>query len=510
MALDPRLSPTDYAGDFDVQEAELQRQRQLLQAMALRDQGTQSQMVSGHYIPSGWLGALADVASQGIRASGQGHLAAQESELNKARDAAFLTQMAKQPTGTPGRAATPGLSMEGVVQDMPSEAVAAKEPTREEMLRWALGFRGLGQMGNKMAETAMSRLTTQPKMELKEVIDPSSGRKTHVAVDINALQPGQQIGGVEAPNLQFHMGVGEGSNTHQAYVFNPGTGKSSKFGPESTTVPTDAMMIEYLMKNNGVPRDEATSLTLGWRKYLQTPTNIVPTNILDLYKSGGGGAAPGAAPPAGQGSTPAPGVRAPAGASVSAAPAGETLTGIYAPKGGPSGSISLDPNNLGGQERLAKDVELYGKRLQDTHLPAAENALSRVETIIAKFPKGDIPGVGYLGNRPVASVFRDDAQDVQSAIQIFKALKLRADAGLSQTNPELANVLKSMGVGDFQSEKTFRTAMGRLREAVDIDLNTIHKSFDPQVRKRYEDNSRKGSESSESEMDRMRRLAGGG
>src|SRR5262245_10059128 len=100
LGLTASLLPTSFPGDFDVEQNSLQRQRALINALA-KNLSLQPQMVSGHYVGPGWLGALSQALAGAGQGAGEAYYTKQEQELAARRSKAASDWFDRMPMGTP-------------------------------------------------------------------------------------------------------------------------------------------------------------------------------------------------------------------------------------------------------------------------------------------------------------------------------------------------------------------------------------------------------------------------
>lgn len=472
--LSASLTPTDFPGDFDVEQNDILRRRALL-GLNSQKPILQPQEVSGHYISPGWLGALVQALQGGLGAYGQGKLTQEEQGLAARRSKAATDWFAQMPMGTPASpgSAQPPAELGGGPAMPATDAVA---PSRAEVASWATRGAGISPMTNKIAEGAVNKMVAGPSYAVEAGFD-NNGREVKYIWDKNANQIVGTLGG---PKMQATAHESTGPNgRQQTVVLDSNTGHQiGTLGPERKPNPTAEMQNTGFYKDTfGIGAPQAATLAGNLMTTTPVPQggSLMATNKVEL--SGGAGAPapgaaapPGAAPVATPSAAPTPGGQPPA-----------SLTGPYAaPAPTAPGMRTVVPGS-GGAQRLQTDIEQLQGKLTAEKLPQVEATIGPVKELLTKYPEGKVPGVGRLYNVIPAGLQGKEAEDVRTKIEIFKSEITRQAAGLSQTAPELAQVLKTLAQTPFSSEHAFRGAVENVEAVIAARRKNIEAGFDPQA-----------------------------
>jgi hypothetical protein len=249
-------------GDFEVQQAAIERKRAIAEALTKRSLSAdrQGQMVSGHYIAPNWTEGVNDILSAYVGAKKSKELDEQSSELKdqyqsglKAAVTDYMRTRDGYSRSTPLTEVTPDGS-----QGAPVTEQVAGDPRAAIVEAMTSQYKPLQALGQaEMSQLGKSTLTQKDILGLagESKYDPDSVRQAALTGDINQLRParkdhvinGQLVqGGAGAPVVRGDfrdkfaepsiVGVNEGKPVFGQK--NMATGEA-KFAPLGTTVNVD-------------------------------------------------------------------------------------------------------------------------------------------------------------------------------------------------------------------------------------------------------------------------------
>jgi hypothetical protein len=148
------------------------------------------------------------------------------------------------------------------------------------------------------------------------------------------------------------------------------------------------------------------------------------------------------------------------------------------------------------QNQLRQGLKDYRARIDE--LAPIIQGVNSLDATLAGLdnPNKNIPGIGAIegGTGPIASVtryakdlFSDDqqAQNIHSTFTQSIAPLIREQAGLAQTQIELARVEQQFGATWLNDENVFRQQYPKIKAAIKRDLEALHATTLPQVRDYY-------------------------
>lgn len=302
----------------------------------------------------------------------------------------------------------------------------------------------------------------------------------------------------------LHIGGGAGKNGkwQVSEIYDAKTGLPQKAwvntdDPSQAPVPiggnhavppdTHQKDVEYLMKTLGLTQRQATEVAFGLNKSVVIPPGGTAStmNALDAAGvppaptggmvpgplGGAAGSSPGMVPQGIGAGVPAPQPtknNAPQGANLSGLPEGITPGGPYdtRTRGGKGITVPEGAGARLGQEKLREDAAALNQKIVSSEEARYEAALSKVEGIIAKHPKG-IPGIGVGMSAVPDPLLSAAGKEVRTAIQPLVSTQALMQGGKTLTPNEQEMIRKLTGTGFMNSESQLRQAVGQLREIFD-------------------------------------------
>ena len=144
------------------------------------------------------------------------------------------------------------------------------------------------------------------------------------------------------------------------------------------------------------------------------------------------------------------------------------------------------------EKSIDSDVMKMGDRwVKDANITETEQALVRMEKLIAKYPK-DIPGIDmweqFAGGKILGSIFNtpggQESLAVMQALGAIKNALLKERSGAAVTESELKRFTVEVS-GAFPNDSAVRRFIAELRTAMDKEKAHIAGGFRPEVRNRY-------------------------
>ena len=151
-----------------------------------------------------------------------------------------------------------------------------------------------------------------------------------------------------------------------------------------------------------------------------------------------------------------------------------------------------ETNNAVVEKSINNDVIKMGDRwIKDANITETEQALLRMEKLIAKYPK-DIPGIDWWERNVTAKIMGSVLQfpDGEEAVAVVQALSaitnalLKERSGAAVTESELIRFQKEVQ-GGFANDAAVRRFIAELRAAMNREKAHIEGAFRPEVADRY-------------------------
>lgn len=123
-------------------------------------------------------------------------------------------------------------------------------------------------------------------------------------------------------------------------------------------------------------------------------------------------------------------------------------------------------------------------------------ALKLANTVMGKYPKGDIPGVGGIENIRAGGIGTlathlpvigsgADGRDVQSKLAPLQNMMLNIRSGQAVTDPELQRALVEAGLTKFSTDEDLRAALPNIIKTYQQSVNNLTAGYSPEVIAEY-------------------------
>ena len=151
-----------------------------------------------------------------------------------------------------------------------------------------------------------------------------------------------------------------------------------------------------------------------------------------------------------------------------------------------------ETNNATVEKSINNDVIKMGDRwVKDANITETEQALLRMEKLIAKYPK-DIPGIDiweqFASGKVLGSIFNtpggQESLAVMQALGAIKNALLKERSGAAVTESELKRFTVEVS-GAFPNDSAVRRFITELRAAMNREKAHIEGAFRPEVANRY-------------------------
>ena len=129
------------------------------------------------------------------------------------------------------------------------------------------------------------------------------------------------------------------------------------------------------------------------------------------------------------------------------------------------------------QNRIQREDQARGNRLlkftgqlENSGIPQLEKQLQPIEEMLAKYPKGDVPGFtrtsNTLSNAGLGFTLNPQEQANRQMVQSLANVQLKDRSGAAVTNPEWERFKTELGTGSFMSSDRIRQGIGIFRNLV--------------------------------------------
>lgn len=165
-------------------------------------------------------------------------------------------------------------------------------------------------------------------------------------------------------------------------------------------------------------------------------------------------------------------------------PAPGAMPSPYQPSPPAPGQIGGNPGSK-PTERLNTDVKGFAGELEKANIPQLEQALTTVEGLLSKIPKGgDVPGYGMTGMMP-NWLLSDEGKTIRMALAPLANLTLKDRSGAAVTNPEMARFLNELGTGAMMSDADMMRGVTTLRSMLNATKSNFMAGAHPEVIAEY-------------------------
>lgn len=150
----------------------------------------------------------------------------------------------------------------------------------------------------------------------------------------------------------------------------------------------------------------------------------------------------------------------------------------------------ITKDNAAATRKEAADeraVTKYSDTLQKEGIPELETAVGGAESVLNKYKKGEVPGIGAVKNALPAFMMSDDGKDVRQALAQVRNIVLSARSGAAVTDQELRRLVEEIGTGVGMSEDDIRRGLQRVRDRLEIIKTNAAAGVSDTVKATYED-----------------------
>jgi hypothetical protein len=150
-------------------------------------------------------------------------------------------------------------------------------------------------------------------------------------------------------------------------------------------------------------------------------------------------------------------------------------------------TTKVDKAAIRKAEQNDKEITKYSNTLQKEGIPELEAAVSGAESVMTKYPKGQVPGIGPLKNIIPAGVLSAEGKDTRQALAQVRNIVLSARSGAAVTDQELRRLVEEIGTGAGMTEDDIRLGLGRIRERLETIKSNAAAGVSDDVKNAYEE-----------------------
>lgn len=479
------ISPkTSEFSSFEEQAAELQRQKALADALLQRGAfsrpESQGQMVGGRWIAPGMDETIQNAFSAyaGMR-MGQG-VGDQIADVRKRQREATQDWATKLTTPIQERKAFDAPFMEGE-EAAPTGNFNVSERAMKPNELMAHYIRGteLGGPAADISKTGIAQLMKQqaprePKWEVQDRYNPTTGKLEKVMVDMNA-GPASTVtpfGGQKAGSAE--TGIAKRYSDLLNLGYTPEAARKIVAGMVKSVTDSNGQTT-YIDLETGQPADPMA-------------LRIIGAPGVQGGQPSGPVAAPAGAPAPVAAPAPQPSVAPPSASA--GAPAGPPSP--YAPPPRAPGMSAPQPAfSVKGQQALERDVEQISTKAKAANLPQVTTAVKEVNAMIdglglkrnARSGKleGDVPGFGVLQSVTPGFLLSQEGKDLKGAAMKVTNALLASQSGLAVTKQEAERFQNSIQQGLFKTDEDFIKGWQRVLDAVEAEVKNAQAGVHPEA-----------------------------
>lgn len=119
------------------------------------------------------------------------------------------------------------------------------------------------------------------------------------------------------------------------------------------------------------------------------------------------------------------------------------------------------------QFQVDKQAVQLGTQLEHSGIPQADQTLNTIEGIIAKYPKGQLPGYGPVQGLLPMSALNEDGQQLRQAVAQLANINLKQRSGAAVTQQEYQRFRQELGTSAFLPEDRIRQGITQMRGLVE-------------------------------------------
>lgn len=148
--------------------------------------------------------------------------------------------------------------------------------------------------------------------------------------------------------------------------------------------------------------------------------------------------------------------------------------------------IKVNQQGIQNQQKINDQVTGFSNNLQKTNIPQMESALKDLEDQMARYPKGQLPGVGTIQGVLPLPALDANGQRVRQDAETLRNITLHKMNGARITNPEIARNQLQMGLGGLMNEDRFRQGVAGIRTELENEKRNAQAGVSDDVLKQYE------------------------
>lgn len=144
--------------------------------------------------------------------------------------------------------------------------------------------------------------------------------------------------------------------------------------------------------------------------------------------------------------------------------------------------------DFANQQQVQQQATKFSTQLEHTGIPQADQTLSTIEGIMAKYPAGKLPGYGRVEGLLPSSALSADGQQLRQAVAQLANVNLKQRSGAAVTAQEYTRFKNELGNATFMPEERIRQGIGQMRSLVEAQKKNAQAGVSDDVLSAYEGN----------------------
>lgn len=137
-------------------------------------------------------------------------------------------------------------------------------------------------------------------------------------------------------------------------------------------------------------------------------------------------------------------------------------------------------------QQVQQQATKFSTQLEHTGIPQADQTLSTIEGIMAKYPPGKLPGYGRVEGLLPSSALSEDGQNLRQAVAQLANVNLKQRSGAAVTAQEYTRFKNELGNNTFMPEERIRQGIGQMRSLVEAQKKNAQAGVSDEVLNAYE------------------------
>jgi hypothetical protein len=137
---------------------------------------------------------------------------------------------------------------------------------------------------------------------------------------------------------------------------------------------------------------------------------------------------------------------------------------------------------------VQRQAVALGTQLEKSGIPQADQVLNTIESIVSKYPPGQLPGYGKIQGLLPSAALNEDGQKLRQAVAALANINLKQRSGAAVTDQEYARFKQELGNSAFVPEERIRQGIGQMRSMVEAQKKNYAAAAPEDAIKAYEEN----------------------